>query len=310
MQIGPREVEAARERIGGHVRRTPVLELPADTFAAVPTPLALKLETLQHTGSFKVRGAFHRLLSAEIPRAGVVAASGGNHGAAVAFAARALGLPVRVFMPATAPPAKVARVRGYGAEVTLIGAGYDDAREAAAQYAATSGALDVPAFDDLAVIAGQGTVALEVADQARFDTLLVAVGGGGLAAGCAAALAGRGVRLVGVETTRTASLHAALAAGGPVEVDVSGVAADALGARRVGRLPFIVLDAAIDRVVLVEDEDVVATQRVLWEELRVVAEPGGAAALAALLRGAYRPAAGERIGIVICGANVHPGSVG
>ncbi len=309
MTIGLGEVELARGRIAGHVRRTPVLVLPPGSFGGLPHPLALKLEALQHTGSFKVRGAFNRLLGAAIPRAGVVAASGGNHAAAVAFAARRLGMPVRVFMPATAPAAKVARVRYYGAEVVLTGAVYADAKAAAEAYASDVGALDVPAFDDPAVVAGQGTTALEFAEQATFDTLLVAVGGGGLAAGSAAALGGRGVRIVGVETTGTRSLHAALEAGRPIDVEVSGVAADALGARRVGEVPFAVLRAAIDRVTLVEDDHVRAAQRALWDECRVVAEPGGAAALAALQSGAYQAATGERVGVVICGANVDPALV-
>jgi threonine dehydratase len=302
------EVEKARERIAGFVRRTPVLELPAGLRGRAH-PLALKLELHQYTGSFKPRGAFHRLLGEAIPAAGVVAASGGNHGAAVAFAASRLGVPVRVFMPTTTPRAKVQRVRRYGAEVVLTGDIYADAKAAAERYAVESGALDVPAYDDPAVVAGQGTMALEFMDQASFDTLLVAVGGGGLAAGCAAALAGRNIRIVGVETTGTRSLHAALEAGMPVDVQVSGLAADSLGARRVGEVPFAILRAAAERVVLVEDADLRAAQEALWDECRVLAEPGGAAALAAWLSGSYRATAGERLGIVICGGNVDPASM-
>ena len=274
-----------------------------------PNPLVLKLELLQQTGSFKVRGALNRLLGAEIPRAGVVAASGGNHAAAVAYAASKLGVTARVFMPARASAAKVARVRGYGVEPVLGGAAYADARAAALAEASRTGALDVPAFDDAEVVAGQGTVALELAEQAPFGTLVVAVGGGGLAAGCAAALTGSGVRIVAVETPGTRSLHAALEAGTPVDVEVSGLAADSLGARRIGELPFAILQRAVERVVLVEDDVLLAAQRTLWESCRVLAEPGGAAALAAWLSGQVSARDGERIGIVICGGNVNPGSV-
>jgi threonine dehydratase len=302
------DVEKARDRIAGRVRRTPVLEL-ADGLGGRPNPLALKLELHQHTGSFKIRGAFNRLLGAEVPRAGVVAASGGNHGAAVAYAASKLGVPVRIFMPATAAPAKVERVRSYGAEPVLTGKAYADARSAALEHASRTGALDVPAFDDAEVVSGQGTVALEFAEQSTFGTLLVAVGGGGLAAGCAAALGGSGVRLVAVETPGTRTLHAALAAGSSVDVEVSGLAADSLGARRIGEIPFAILRQAVERVVLVEDEDLRAAQRVLWDTCRVLAEPGGVAALAAWLSGRTLAAPDERVGIVICGGNVDPASL-
>lgn len=295
------DVAAAAARISGHARRTPAVAL--DGAFGLAHPLTLKLEALQHSGSFKARGAFNRLLDAAVPRAGVIAASGGNHGAAVAFVAQRLGLPATIFVPATAPAAKVERLRAYGAAVRQVGAAYADAKAAAERHARETGALDVPAYDDAAIVAGQGTVAREFADQARFDTLLVAVGGGGLIAGCAAALAGR-VRVIGVETTGTATLHAALAAGAPVDVAVAGLAADSLGARRIGAVPWSVLKDTVDRVVLVEDDAVRAAQGALWSECRVIAEPGGAAALAALVAGAYRARPEERVGALVCGANV------
>jgi threonine dehydratase len=265
--------------------------------------LALKLELLQRSGSFKARGAFNRLLTATVPSAGVAAASGGNHGAAVALAARALGYPARIFVPATSPSSKVERIRGYGSEVVVAGAVYADARAAALEWVGASGALDVPAYDDALVVAGQGTVALEILEDVAVDTVLVAVGGGGLAAGCAAALAPRAIRVVGVETETTASFHAARGQGAPVDVEVSGLAVDSLGARRVGAVPFAVLAAAGARSVVVSDEAVRAAQHALWGACRVDAEPGGATALAALLSGAYPPNPGERVAVVVSGGN-------
>jgi len=221
--IGRREVEAAWQLIRPYVRRTPVIELPAGALT-VRAPLALKLESLQVGGSFKGRGAFHKLLASEVPKAGIVAASGGNHGVAAAYAARALGYRAEVFVPTIASPAKVARLKQYGAVVHQLGAVYAEARAASEQRAAETGALIVPAYEDEVVFAGAGSVALEFAEQAKFDTLLVAVGGGGLIAGCAAAIGG-GTRIVAVETEGTATLHEALRAGHPVDVKVSGIAA-------------------------------------------------------------------------------------
>jgi threonine dehydratase len=301
--VTDKDVAEARLRIARHVRHTPVLALEPGALPGFDGPVVLKLELLQRTGSFKVRGAFNRLLGASIPAAGVVAASGGNHGAAVALAARALGVPARVFVPSSSPATKVARIRGYGAEVVVGGAVYGDARAAALAWAAERGALDVPAFDDPLVVAGQGTVGLELVLDAAVDTVLVAVGGGGLAAGCAAALAPRGVRVIGVETESTACFRAALSAGAPVNVDVSGLAVDSLGARRVGAVPFAVLTAAGAGSAVVSDEAVRAALRALWEGCRVATEPGGATALAALLAGAYRPEPGERVAVVVSGAN-------
>jgi threonine dehydratase len=301
------DVETAWALIRPHVRRTPAIELAAGALG-VASPLALKLESLQVSGSFKGRGAFHKLLASKVPAAGIVAASGGNHGAAAAFAARALGHKAEIFVPTIAAPAKVARLRSYGAVVNQIGAVYAEARAASEARAAETGALIVPAYEDEVVFAGAGSVALEFAAQAEFDTLLIAVGGGGLIAGCAAAI-GAVKKIVAVETEGTPTLHAALKAGKPVDVAISGIAADALGASRIGTPNFEVARALVRDSVLVTDDAVRETQRVLWDELRIVAEPAGATGLAALRAGAYRPAPGERVATLICGANTDPGSV-
>jgi len=298
-------IRAAEIRIAGHVRRTPVIHVDARPFGlALTHPLALKLELLQHTGSFKPRGAFNNLLSRDVPQAGVAAASGGNHGVAVAYAAAQLGHEATIFVPEVASPVKIARIRHYGADVRIGGARYADALERCNAFAAESGALAVHAYDAAETIAGQGTVGIEWEEDApSLDTVLVAVGGGGLIAGIAAWLGGR-VKVVGVEPQGSRCLHAALEAGRPVDVPVESIAADSLGARRAGDLVFSVAREAVDRVALVPDDAIRAAQRLLWNELRVACEPGGAAAFAALLAGSYRPAAGERVGVLLCGANV------
>lgn len=305
--ISRTQVEAAWGLIRPHVRRTPVIELAAGALG-MTAPLALKLESLQVSGSFKGRGAFHKLLASKVPAAGIVAASGGNHGAAAAFAARVLGHKAEIFVPTIAAPAKVARLRSYGAVVNQTGAVYAEARAASEARAAETGALIVPAYEDEVVFAGAGSVALEFAEQAEFDTLLIAVGGGGLIAGCAAAI-GSVKKIVAVETEGTPTLHEALKAGKPVDVAISGIAADALGASRIGTPNFEVAQKFVKHSVLVSDDAVRAAQRALWEELRVVAEPAGATGLAALMAGAYKPAAGERVATLVCGANTDPGSV-
>jgi threonine dehydratase len=305
--IGRREVEAAWQRIRPHVRRTPVIELPAGTFG-LAAPLALKLESLQPGGSFKARGAFHKLLASQVPPAGIVAASGGNHGVAAAYAARALAHKAEIFVPTVASPTKVARLKSYGAVVHQVGAVYAEARALSEKRAAETGALIVPAYEDEVVFAGAGSVALEFAEQAAFDTLLVAVGGGGLIAGCAAAI-GETVKIVAVETEGTPTLYEARRAGRPVEVAISGIAADALGASRIGVPNFEVAQKLVREAVLVSDDAVRTAQRALWEELRVVGEPSGATGLAALMAGAYKPAPGERVATLVCGANTDPGSV-
>ncbi len=304
--ISRSDVEMAWARIRPHVRRTPVIGLPAGAFG-LAAPLALKLEQLQVSGSFKGRGAFHKLLVSKTSPAGVIAASGGNHGAAVAYAARMLGHRAEIFVPTISSPTKVARLKSYGAVVSQVGAVYAEARAASEKRAAETGALTVHAYEDPEVFAGAGSVALEFAEQARFDTLLVAVGGGGLIAGCAAALGDR-VKVVAVETEGTPTLHAARRAGGPIEVKISGVAADSLGASRIGTPNFEIAQKLVADSILVDDASVRAAQRALWDELRLIAEPAGAAGLAALIAGAYRPAAGERVATLVCGANTEPAS--
>lgn len=316
------DVEAAAGRIAGHVRRTPVIEVEPDLGtpdrdAAGPAAtdgqagaLWLKLEFLQHAGSFKARGMFNRILAAaqagELPQQGVVTASGGNAGAAVAYAALALGVPAEVYVPATAPAVKVAKLRRLGAAVVPHGSEYAEAYEAAAKRAADTGALFCHAYDQPEVCAGQGTVGLELLDQVgELDTVLVAVGGGGLLAGVAAALLGR-ARVVAVEPENVPTLHAALAAGQPVDVEVSGVAADALGARRAGVIAYDVAVHAGVRSVLVDDAAIVQARRLIWDRYRMAVEHAAAAGVAALISGAYRPAPGERVAVLLCGANTDP----
>ena len=265
--------------------------------------MTLKLELFQRAASFKTRGAFANLLQREVPAAGVVAASGGNHGAAVAFAAKRLGRRAKIFVPAISSPAKIERIRSYGADLTVGGERYAEALAASETYAAETGAMPVHAFDEVQTLLGQGTLALEVAEQAPdLDTLLVAVGGGGLIGGIAAWYAGR-VRVIGVEPDGAPTLTDALKAGRPVDAPAGGIAADSLAPRRVGELMFPFARGYVDRVVLVTDDAIRAAQRTLWDGVRVVAEPGGAAAFAALHSGAYKPAAGERVAVVISGGN-------
>lgn len=298
------EIQAAHARIASHIRRTPSFDLPTGAFGH-DGPLRLKLEFLQHAGSFKARGAFNALLSQPAPTAGVAAASGGNQGAAVAYAASRLGLKAKIFVPEISSPAKIAAIRSHGAEIVIGGARYADAQTSCDRYVAESGALRVHPFDALATIAGQGTTALEWDEDSSpaLDTVLVAVGGGGLIAGMATWWRGR-VKIVGVEPEHSRALHAALEAGGPVDVSVDSVAADSLGARNVGELVYSLCRDGVDHVALVPDEAIREAQRRLWRGLRIASEPGGAAALAALLCGAYRPQPGERVGVLLCGANV------
>jgi threonine dehydratase len=301
-------VLAARERIAGRVRRTPVLE-PGPGAFGLETPVVLKLELMQHTGSFKPRGAFNRMLAAEVPASGVIAASGGNFGLGVAYAARELGHAAEVFVPETSPPVKAERIRAQGAEVRLIAGYYADALEACERRAAKTGALFMHAYDQPEVVAGQGTIGAELTEQApHADTVLVAVGGGGLIGGIAAWFASD-VRVIGVEPAACPTLTGALAAGEPVDAPVGGVAADSLGPRRAGVIATEIAKKHVDDVVLVSDEAIGEAQRRLWNDVRVVAEPGGAAALAALVSGGYRPDAGERVVVLVCGANTDPASV-
>ncbi len=287
-----------------YVRRTPMITVDAVDFGLPSAPLALKLELLQHSGSFKARGAFANLLSRDIPGAGVVAASGGNHGAAVAFAAQRLGVPAAIFVPRIASPAKTERIRGYGAEIVIAGERYADALAASEARVAETGALPIHAFDQIETLLGQGTVGLEIEAQSKgIDTLLVAVGGGGLIGGIAACLGGR-MKIVAVESDGAPTLDAAFKAGRPVDAPTGGIAADSLAPKRIGSLVFpIVRSHVVSEVVLVSDSDIREAQAALWSTLRIVAEPGGAAAFAAVLSQRYRPAKGERLAILVCGGN-------
>jgi threonine dehydratase len=306
------DIDAAAARIAPHVRHTPVLRLAAGDLG-VGYPVTLKLELLQHAGSFKPRGAFNRILSAreagELPAAGVIAASGGNHGAAVAYAARALGLTAEIFVPELTPPAKRARIESFGARLVRTGATYAEALEASRARRAETGAMEVHAYDHSMVLAGQGTTAKEFEQDApELTHVLVATGGGGLIGGMAAWYRGR-IRLVSVEPTACPALHDALAVGHPVASPVGGLAADSLGARQVGELMFPIAAAHVGEAVLVSDDAIRAAQRLLWDRVRLIAEPGGATALAALLSGAWTPPAGARVGVLVCGSNTDPASV-
>lgn len=271
--------------------------------------MTLKLELLQYTGSFKPRGAFNCLLSTDLPRAGVIAASGGNHGAAVAYAARALGIAAEIFVPTMTPPTKVARISGYGARVVQTGATYAEALAASRERQAETGALEVHAYDHPAVLAGQGTVGREFElDAPELTHILAATGGGGFIGGIAAWYAGS-ARVISVEPEGCPALHDALAAGCPTQAPVGGLAADSLGARQVGALMFPVAQAYVANAVLVPDDAIATAQRLIWDRFRLVAEPGGATALAALLCEAFTPPAGARVGVLICGANTEPSKV-
>jgi threonine dehydratase len=304
------DIRAAYARIKSHVRRTPVLRVDAGDFGVtLASPLALKLEFLQHTGSFKPRGAFNNLLSRPVPAAGVAAASGGNHGAAVAYAAQRLGHKAAIFVPDVSSPVKIARIKSYGADTRVGGARYADALEHCETFITQSGALSVHAYDAPETVAGQGSVGLEWEEDAGdLDTVLVAVGGGGLISGIAAWY-GRRVKVVGVEPEGSRALHASLEAGRPVDVTVESIAADSLGARNTGQLVYDIARASVDHVALVPDDAIVAAQRMMWDRLRVAAEPGGAAALAALISGRYAPRADEKVGVLLCGANVELGKL-
>ena len=305
-QVTPitRERIAATEiAIRPFVRRTPLVRADGSDFGLLPGSLTFKLEMLQHSGSFKARGAFANLLLREPPAIGVVAASGGNHGVAVAYAAHRLGVPATIFLPDITSPAKVERIRSYGADLVIAGSRYADALAASEAHIAATGAMPIHAFDQTETLLGQGTVGLELEQDAPdIDTLLVAVGGGGLIGGVAAWYAGR-IRIVAVEPEAAPTLHAALAAGRPVDAPAGGIAADSLAPRRVGELMFAIARTNVAEAVLVSDDAIRQAQAALWSGLRVVAEPGGAAAFAAMASGAYRPEPEERVGILVCGAN-------
>jgi threonine dehydratase len=299
-------IAAAAARLAPYVRRTPTIRIAAP---APATPVTLKLELSQHTGSFKPRGAFNRLLNATIPHAGVIAASGGNHGAAVAYAARALGATAEIFVPAGTPATKVDRIAGYGARVVRHGEAYADALAACHARQAETGALEVHAYDHEDVLSGQGTVGRELElDAPELTHILVATGGGGLIGGIAAWYQGS-AEIISVEPELCPTLATALKKGQPVECPVSGLAADSLGARQVGTLMFPLARAFVTRAILVPDEAIAAAQRWLWDELRLIAEPGGATAFAALLSGRVDLPQSARVGVVLCGGNTDPRKV-
>lgn len=295
-------VAAAARRISTYVRRTPVMQCHLGS----GPPVTLKLELLQHAGSFKPRGAFNRMLNAALPVGGVIAASGGNHGAAVAFAARSLGATAEIFVPTATPAAKVARIASYGARVVQVGETYAEALAASRIRQGETGALEIHAYDHQDVLAGQGTVGRELEQDApELTHILVATGGGGLIGGVAAWYAGS-AEVISVEPEACPTLHNAMRSGEPVNAPVGGIAADSLGARQVGALMFPIAQRFVSRTVLVTDEAIQAAQRWLWEDVRLVAEPGGAVAAAALLSGRFVPPQGARVGVVVCGANTDP----
>ena len=296
------QIEQTYALIARHLRVTPILQTGGATLGGPAVPVTFKLEQLQHAGSFKARGAFANLLLRQVPKAGVVAASGGNHGVAVAYAASELGIPAHIFVPTVSSPAKIERIRRCGATLTVTGDRYVDALAASQAFAAASGALQVHAYDQLETILGQATLGLELSRQAPVDTVLAAVGGGGHIAGIAAWYRGD-VKVIGVEPRLAPTLFNALEAGHPVDAPMGSVAADSLAPKRVGELAFPIAQAYVEKVVLVDDEDILRAQAALWESARIVAEPGGATAFSALLSGAYTPAKDERVAVIICGGN-------
>ncbi|TPN31258.1 threonine/serine dehydratase [Mesorhizobium sp. B2-3-3] len=299
-------IAAMEPRIRPYMRHTPVLRVDMADFDRPPLAIDLKLECLQHSGSFKARGAFTNLLERPVPEAGVVAASGGNHGAAVAYAAMRLGHKATIFVPEVSPQAKLERIRGYGADLVVGGARYAEALAASERFAEQTGALQIHAFNQEETLIGQGTLGLEIEeDLPEIDTLLVAVGGGGLIGGIAAWYAGR-IRIVAVEPEGAPTLHRAFEAGHPVDAPAEGIAADSLAPKRVGEMMFPIAEAFVERSILVSDDDIIAAQKALWNRVRIISEPGGAAAFAAILSGRYTPASGERVAVLVCGANANP----
>ena len=299
-------IAAMEPRIRPYVRHTPVLRIDMADFDRPPLAVDLKLECLQHSGSFKARGAFTNLLERPVPASGVVAASGGNHGAAVAYAAMRLGHKATIFVPEVSPQAKLDRIRSYGADLVVGGARYAEALAASERFAEETGALQIHAFNQEETLVGQGTLGLEIEnDLPEIDTLLVAVGGGGLIGGIAAWYAGR-IRIIAIEPEGAPTLHRAFEAGHPVDAPAEGIAADSLAPKRVGEMMFPIAEAFVERSILVSDDDIIAAQKALWNRVRIISEPGGAAAFAAILSGRYTPASGERVAVLVCGANANP----
>ncbi len=302
-RISRPRIQATEHVIRPHIRRTPILEVEGTDFGLDSIKIVFKLELFQHSGSFKARGAFMNILTRKVPPVGVVAASGGNHGVAVAYAAMKLGQPATIFVPSVASPAKIERIRRYGAELIIAGDLYAESLEASQTWTAKSGALSIHAYEGDETLLGQGTLGLELEQQApELDTLLVAVGGGGLIGGVAAWYENR-IKLVAVEPMLAPTLERALSAGRPVDSPAGGIAADSLAPKQVGKQMFPIAQQFVNSCVLVSDEEIVEAQRRLWQTVRVVAEPGGAAAFAALLSGRYKPEPRERVGVVVCGGN-------
>ena len=296
-------IEQTERVIRPYIRRTPILEVDGADFGLDSIKIVFKLELFQHSGSFKARGAFTNILTREVPPAGVVAASGGNHGAAVAFAAMKLRKPATIFVPTVAAKTKLDRIRGYGAELVITGDRYAESLEASEAWTANSGALPIHAYEGTETLLGQGTLGLELEQQdPKLDSLLVAVGGGGLIGGVAAWYQNR-VKMIAVEPFSAPTLERALKAGQPVDAPAGGIAADSLAPRQVGQQMFPIAQKYVREVVLVSDEEILEAQKRLWESARVLAEPGGAAAFAALLSGRYKTEPGERVGVVVCGGN-------
>jgi len=302
-ELSRERIQATERIIRPHIRRTPILEVDGADFGLDSIKIVFKLELFQHSGSFKARGAFTNILTREVPAAGVVAASGGNHGAAVAYAAMKLRKPATIFVPSVASPAKLDRIRSYGAELVIAGDRYAESLEASEEWTARSGALPIHAYEAIETLLGQGTLGMELEEQApKLDSLLVAVGGGGLIGGVTAWYQDR-VKMIAVEPTAAPTLDYALRAGQPVDAPAGGIAADSLAPRQVGQLMFPIAQQYVREVVLVSDDEIVAAQKSLWETIRVAAEPGGAAAFAALLSGRYKPQPGERVGVIVCGGD-------
>ena len=301
--ISRERIQETENVIRPHVRRTPILEVDGAEFGLDSIKIVFKLELFQHSGSFKARGAFTNILTREVPAVGVVAASGGNHGAAVAYAAMKLRKPATIFVPSVASPAKLERIRRYGAELVIAGDRYAESFEASEEWTAKSGALPIHAYEAIETLLGQGTLGLELEEQSpKLDSLLVAVGGGGLIGGVASWYQDR-VKMVAVEPSAAPTLDYALRAGQPVDAPAGGIAADSLAPRQVGQLMFPIAQKYVREVVLVSDEEILEAQKTLWESVRVAAEPGGAAAFAALLSGRYKTEPGERVGVIVCGGN-------
>ena len=310
MRITAERVAATERMIRPYVRKTPILEASGSEFGLPCDRLLFKLELCQFAGCFKVRGAFSNLLSRTIPPAGVVAASGGNHGFAVAFAARQLGVPAAIFVPTVASPIKIANIRSCGAKLVIEGDRYADALAASRSWSAKSGALELHAYDSVETLLGQGTLGLELHQQApELDTLLVAVGGGGLIGGVAAyyseLIAQGRVRIIGVEPELAPTLTDALRSGHPIDSPAGGIAADSLAPKRVGELMFPIAQRSVNSVIMVSDDDIRQAQQILWDSVRLVVEPGGAAAFAALTSGKYVPAYAERVAVILCGGNTN-----